>query len=180
EPNVSFLCNAARGMYSDYRDNEAILGAPLEVYMRASELVRRLGEAAGSLCGCRTSDVPLGVIDEFEKMGFSKGTDYFFGKLKGFNVRVYLNKDSKGKIRLMTIHLPVKTPSQRSSEEMAKRLGRLIPKPYFVNVRGPWLDLTVSLSLDALGVDLFDSSSIKAAVEGFVEKMGMYLQRVGT
>jgi uncharacterized protein (DUF169 family) len=177
EPNVSFLCNAARGTFSDYRDNEAILGAPLEVCIRASEIVRRMDEAAGSLCGCRTSDVPLGVIDEFEKIGFSKGTDYFFGRLKGLNIRVYLNKDSKGKIRLMTIHLPVKTSSQTAAEEMAKRLNGLMPRPYFVNVRGPWLDLTVSLSLDALGVDLFDSSSIKAAVEGFVEKMGMYLER---
>jgi len=178
EPNVSFLCNAARGMYSDYRDNEAIFGAPLEVYIRASEMVKKLDEMGGSLCGCKTSDMPIGIIDEFEKIGFSKGTDYFFGKLHGLNIKVYLNKDAKGKIRLITIHLPIKTSSRREAEELAEKLGKLLPRSYLANIRGCWLDLAVRPSMDALGIDLFEGSTIKIAIEKFVNKIALCLNRI--
>ena len=177
EPNISFLCNAARGIYSDCRDNEAIFGAPLEVYIRVSEMVKKLDEISGSMCGCRTSDVPIGVIEEFEKIGFSKGTDYFFGKFNGLDIRVYLNKDARGKIRLITIHLPIKMPSQREAEEIAERLRNILPSLYLVNVRGCWLDLAVRSSMESLGIDLFESSSIKTAIEKFVDKIGLYLNK---
>jgi len=178
KPNISFLCSGAREVYSDYRDDEAIFGAPLEVYIQASEIVKKLDEMGGALCGCRTSDIPAGITDEFEKIGFSKGTDYFFGRFNGRNVRVYLNKDAKGKMNLITIHLPIKRSSQEEAEELAKRLTGLLSRPYYVNVRGCWLDLTVRSSMDALGIDLFDSSSLKTAIEKFVNKIGLYLNKV--
>jgi len=177
EPNVSFLCNAARGMYSDYRDNETIFGAPLDVYIRISEMAKRLDEIGGSMCGCRTSDMPIGVIEEFEKIGFSKGTDYFFGRLNGLNVRVYLNKDAGGMINLITIHLPIKMSSQREAEELAKRLRNLLPNSHLVNVRGRRLDLAVRSSMDALGIDLFESSSVKNAIEKVVDGISLYLNK---
>ena len=180
EPNLSFLCSGAREVYSDYRDDEAIFGAPLEVYIQASEIVKKLDEMGGSLCGCRTSDIPAGVIVEFEKIGFSKGTDYFFGRFNGRNVRVYLNKDVRGKMKFITIHLPIKMGSQEEAEELAGRLRELLPRPYLVNSRGLWLDLTVRSSMDALGIDLFESSSLKTAIERFIDKMGLYLNRVRT
>ncbi|MCD6324765.1 DUF169 domain-containing protein [Candidatus Bathyarchaeota archaeon] len=124
------------------------------------------------------SDIPAGVTEEFEKIGFSKGTDYFFGKFNGRNVRVYLNRDANGRINLITIHFPIKMSSQEEAEELAKRLSVLLSRPYYVNVRGRWLDLTVRSSMDALGIDLFDSSSLKIAIERFVNKIGLYLNKV--
>ena len=177
EANISFLCSGAREVYSDYRDDEAIFGAPLKVYIQASEIVKKLDEMGGSLCGCRTSDIPPGIIDEFEKISFSKGTDYFFSKFDGRNVRVYLNKDARGKIKFITIHLPFKMSSQKEAEELAERLSELMPRPYLVNTRGRWLDLTVRSSMDALGIDLFDSSSLKTAIEKFIEKADMYFNK---
>jgi len=178
EPNLSFLCNGAREVYSDYRGDEAIFGAPLEVYIQASRIVKKLDEMGGSLCGCRTSDIPAGVIEEFEKIGFSKGIDYFFGRSNGRNVRVYLNKDARGKMKFITIHLPIKMASQKEAEEVAERLSKLMQRPYLVNTRGSWLDLTVRSSMDALGIDLFDSSSLKTAIERFIDKTDFYLNRV--
>jgi len=178
KPNISFLCSGAREVYSDHRDDEAAFGAPLGTFIRASEMMKKLDEMGGSLCGCRTSDIPAGITGEFEKIGFSKGSGYFFGKFNGRNVRVYLNRDANGRINLITIHFPIKTSSQEEAEELAKRLTVLLSRPYYVNVRGRWLDLTVRSSMDALGIDLFDSSSLKIAIERFVNKIGLYLNKV--
>ena len=71
-----------------------------------------------------------------------------------------------------------KRQSQEEAEELAKRLTGLLSRPYYVNVRGCWLDLTVRSSMDALGIDLFDSSSLKTAIEKFVNKIGLYLNKV--
>jgi len=178
KPNISFLCSGAREVYSNYRDDEVIFGAPLEVYIRISKMVKKLGEVGGSLCGCRISDMPVGVIDEFEKIGFSRGTDYFFGRLNGRNVRIYLNKDEKGRINFITLHLPIKMGSEEEAEESAGRLISLLSSPYHVNVRGCWVDLTVRSSIDALGIDLFESSSLKTVIERFVDKMDSYLDKI--
>jgi len=108
KPNISLLCNGAREIYSDFRDNEIIFGAPLEVYIHAAETIERIAKMGGTLCGYRTSDIPYEIINEFGKIGFSRGTDYFFGKVNGRNIRVYLNKDLNGRLKFITIHLPVK------------------------------------------------------------------------
>jgi len=177
-PNISLLCNGAREIYSDFRDNEFTFGAPFETYVQAAEAIERLEKIGGTLCGCRASDLPSEIINEFAKFGFSKGTDYFFGKINGRNVRVYLNKDLNGILKLITIYLPMKTPSEDVAEKLAEKLRPLISRPYFVNRRGYWLDLTARASEDALGIDLFDGSSIKVAVEKFVEKMAQYMKMV--
>jgi len=174
-PNVSLLCHGARETYSDFRDDELIFGAPLEVYTQAADAVERISRMGGALCGCQTSDIPTEIINEFERINFSKGTDYFFGKVNGLNVRIYLNKDLKGRLNLITIHLPTKTPSEKVAEEMAERIGKSLPRMYFVNKRGYWLDLALRGSEDALGIDLFDGPSIRMAVERFIKRMAPYL-----
>jgi len=83
-------------------------------------------------------------------------------------------------MKFITIHLPIKMGSQEEAEELAGRLRELLPRPYLVNSRGLWLDLTVRSSMDALGIDLFESSSLKTAIERFIDKMGLYLNRVRT
>ena len=178
KPNMSLLCDGAREIYSDFRDSEIVFGAPLKFYIEAAETIERITKMGGALCGCRTSDVPAAIIDEFEKIGFSKGTDYFFGRVNSRNIRVYLNKDLSGKLKSIAIHLPVKMPSEEAAERLAERLRELLSGPYFVDKRGYWLDLTVRASEDALAIDLFDGLSVKAAVERFVEKVTPYPSNV--
>jgi len=175
EPNMSLLCNGAREIYSDFRDNEIIFGAPLDVYTEAAETIGRINKMGGALCGCRTSDIPTAISNEFEKIGLSKGTDYFFGKIDGWNIRVYLNKDPNGRLKFITIHLPVKTQSEEAAEKLTEKLNRVLQRLYYASKRGYWIDFTVKASEDALGIDLFDGPSIRAAIESFIEKVTPYL-----
>lgn len=176
--SMSLLCNGAREIYSDYRDNEIIFGAPLTDYIQAANAIERINKMGGALCGCRTSDIPSEIINEFEKIGFSKGTDYFFGKVGRRNIRVYLNKDLNGRLKSITIHLPIKMPSEESAEKLTERLRQLLPRPCFVNKRGYWLDLTVTASEGSLGIDLFDGLSVKTAIEKFIKRVDSYLNKV--
>jgi len=178
KPNISLLCNGVREKYSDFRDDEIIFGVPLKVYTQAAETIERINKIGGTLCGCRTSDIPPEITNEFGKVGFSKGTDYFFGKVSGHNVRVYLNKGLNGRLKFITIHLPMKMQSGEMAEKLTEKLMPLSPRPYFVSKRGYWLDLTVRTSEDALGIDLFDGLSVRAAIEEFAEKITECLSKV--
>jgi len=180
KPNVSLLCGGAREIYSDFRDSEIIFGAPLQVYLQAAETIERITKMAGALCGCRTSDIPSDITNEFEKIGLSKGTDYFFGKVKGRNIRVYVNKDPNGTVKLITIHSPVRMPSEEKAGKVAWKMRQSLPRPYFVDQRGYWLDLAIGASEDVLGIDLFNGFSIKAAIEKFIEKTTQFLNEVET
>lgn len=178
KPNISLLCNGAREVYSDFRDNELIFGAPLEVYLRAAETIERITKMSGAICGCRTNDIPAEIANEFEKIGFSKATDFFFGKVDGYNVRVYLNKDIEGRLNLTTFYLPIKTSSEEKAEKLSDKLRHLLPKMYSVKKRGYWLDLAVSASEESLGIDLFDGISIKNAVARFIGTLTPYLSQI--
>jgi len=125
KPNISLLCHGARTVYSDFRDDEFIFGAPPKIYFQAYEIVDMLRRIGGSLCGCQTSDIPESIIREFEEIGFSKGTDYFFGKINGYSVRVYLNKDLQGRLKFITLHLIIKSASETEAEDLVNRLKKL-------------------------------------------------------
>ena len=47
EPGISFLCGGARQVYSDYRDDEIIFGAPLEVYVQTAKTMERISKMGG-------------------------------------------------------------------------------------------------------------------------------------
>ncbi|NOZ82256.1 MAG: DUF169 domain-containing protein, partial [Euryarchaeota archaeon] len=99
--NVSFLCGGAR-MLGGYRDSELIVAAPPEVFAEIAEKVKALQKTCGALCGCRTSELPEQVITAMTEAGFEKGIDYFFGRVNSMNVRLYMNKDSSGRIEHLT------------------------------------------------------------------------------
>ncbi len=179
KPGVSLLCRGAREIYSDFRDDEIVFGAPFEVYVRAAETIERIDKMRGALCGCRASDLPTQIVNEFEKIGLSKGTDYFFGKTRGHNMRVYLNKDLNGMLKSVTMHLPVKMASEEDAGDSAARLKQSLPRTYSVNKRGYWVDITIRASEGELGIDLFDGLSVKAAIERFVENVTRYLVDTG-
>ncbi len=178
EPNISLLCSGAREVYSDFRENEIILGAPLKTFIQASKVIESINRIGGSLCGCRLSDLPAAIIEEFESIGFSKGTDYFFGKVDGYNVRVYLNKDMHGRLKFITVYSPIRLSSDEEAEKALRMLKPLMSRPYSVKRRGYWLDISIQESEDALGVNVLDGGSIEAMIKRFVEKVSGYLSAV--
>ena len=176
--NLSMLCHGARIIYSDFRDNELIFGAPPEVFVQTAEVMNGITKTGEALCGCRTSDIPAEVISEFQRVGLSKGTDYFFGKIARHNIRAYLGKGFHGRLKFVTFHIPVRMSSEREAREMVKKLQEVLSRPYRVSSRSYWLDLTMTAGVDELGIDLFDAESIEIAAKEFVNKVTRYLSRI--
>lgn len=177
--NASLLCHGARTLYSDFQDNELVCGAPSEVFIELAEAIENAMKRGEALCGCSTSNIPITIIKEFEKANLSKGTDYFFGKFDGYNIRVYLNKDLQGLIRLITIHLPLKTSKEEDARILSKKLGETLQKPYQVKARGYWLDVTLTGSAEELGIDLREGNSLQVAILNFLSKITQHLKKVG-
>lgn len=176
KPNISFFCSGAR-LYADYRDSELVFGAHPEVFSKVAEAVVNLLKTGGTLCGCRTSDIPAEMTAEFERIGLAKGIDYFFGKIDGYNVRVYLNKNLQGRFHFLTVHLPVKMTSEEEARETVERLG-VMTRPYRVNLRGNWIDLSMMANADELAIDLLSAEDIRRVMKSAVDNMLRYLERV--
>ncbi len=155
KPNITFLCGGAR-TFADYKDSEVILGAPLETFKKLAERIESLSKGGGALCGCSTSDLPPWIIESFQKLGFEKASDYFFGKVDGENVRLYLNKDFRGDIKFLTIYLPMKR------EVKAK-------EPFTVRKRGEWSDVIVTLGMDS--IDLSTGKGLLETVRDVIGKV---------
>jgi uncharacterized protein (DUF169 family) len=156
-PNISFLCNGAR-ISADFKDSEVILGAPPLTIKELADKIDALSKTCGALCGCKTSDIPPRIIRSFQKIGFEKSTDYFFGKIDGKRVRIYLNKDFNGKLSYVTIHLPTK------GEVKAKA-------PFTKRERGKWTDLLATFNVGEIGVELNTGKGLKEFIEQVVEKV---------
>jgi uncharacterized protein (DUF169 family) len=156
KPNLTFLCGGAR-TFADYKDSELILGAPPETFKELAEKIEALSKTCGALCGCRTSDIPPRIVKSFQKLGFEKGTDYFFGRVDGQNVRIYLNKDFQGKFRFITFHLPLKREVKLKS-------------PFLVRKRGDWTDVVVTFGLKE-GIDIHTGKGIPEALQSILEKV---------
>jgi uncharacterized protein (DUF169 family) len=97
--NLSFLCNGAR-IFGGFRANELIAGLYIKEINRLEERIEELLKTGGAMCGCRVSDIPEDIINSFKEIGFERGIDYFFGKIKEKEVRVYLNKDDQGRLKI--------------------------------------------------------------------------------
>ncbi len=178
KPNVSLLCKGAREIYSDFRDDEIVFGAPFGFYVKAAETIERFARKGGALCGCQTSDIPTEIVNQFEKIGFSKGIDYFFGKVFSHNIRVYLGKDLDGRLKFLTISLHLRMPSEEDAEKLVEIMKQSLPQIYSIGKRSYWLDLSTTADEDALGIDLFDGLSVKAAIERFVARVTKYLDEM--
>ncbi len=154
--NLSFLCGGAR-MFADYKDGEVILGAPPEFFKELEVKVKAMQKSCGALCGCRTSDLPPRIVNALESLGFEKGIDYFFGRINGRSVRIYLNKDNTGRVSYITIHLPIRGEVK-------------VEKPLEVKTRGPWSDVFATLR-DGEGIDLNTGKGIREIIEDLVAKV---------
>jgi len=156
-PNVSFLCNGAR-MFAEFRDNEVILGMPYNAALELAEKIEGLSKTCGALCGCLTSNIPPQILQNFKNIGFEKGTDYFFGKVDGNNVRIYLNKDLQGRYRYITVHVPVKGEVK-------------VEKPFEVKKRGNWNDIVGIFNIEEIGIDLYSGENLEETIKDVVKKM---------
>jgi len=152
KPNLSFLCNGAR-LLGGFRPNEVILGLPTEDFANLNRRIENLLKTGGSLCGCQVSDIPSEMVRGFKEAGLEKGADYFFGKIKGRQVRVYLNKDETGRFKQLTLYLPLK------GEEIE------VKPPFQSRRRGEWLDVYTVLDPQSLGVDLYTGKNLKDVLE---------------
>lgn len=158
KPNVTFLCGGAR-TFGDYKESELIFGAPPESYDKLAEKIEALSKSCGALCGCRTSDISPRIINTFKKLGFEKGIDYFFGKVDGHGVRIYLNKDLQGRFKYITIHLPLKgevTPKANSS--------------LMVRKRGNWTDVAVTFGVGE-AVDINTGKGLIEAIQDLIAQI---------
>lgn len=157
KPNVTFLCQGAR-TYGGYKDHDLIFGSPLETFKKLSAKVEELSKTCGALCGCRTSDIPQTIIKSFEKLGFEKGADYFFGRLDGKSVRIYLNKDTSGRIEFITIHLPIKGDVKTKDPSLT------------VISRGNWTDVSFTSPIDGT-IELETGKGLIEAVKHVISKV---------
>ncbi len=158
KPNLSMLCNGAR-LFGGFAKNDMVIGMPYSDVMKLAEHIKKLTTTGGALCGCRVSDIPQDIIRSFEEIGFEKGTDYFFGKINGNNVRLYLNKDDQGRFKLMTIYLPLKGLGMIAAEE-----------PFKVKKRGDWTDIFAVINPQTIGINLYSSENLKEVLTLLTKK----------
>lgn len=148
-PNLSFLCNGAR-LLGGFKQNEIILGLPLKEFEDLNRRIENLLKTGGSLCGCQVSDIPSEMVKGFSEIGLEKGADYFFGKIKNRNVRLYLNKDEAGRFKQLTLYIPL-----REAKEIK------VKPPFQTRKRGDWLDIFAVLDPESLGINLYTGKNLK-------------------
>lgn len=154
KPNVSFLCNSAR-LLAGYKDSEVILTMPYEEATKLAEKIEAKTRHGGALCGCLVSDIPPHIQAAFKDHGFEKGSDYFFGKVGGTNVRVYLDKDETGRFKNMTVHVPIKGQAEASP-------------PFTVKPRGNWSDVVGVFNPGELGVNLQTGEGLTESIQKLI------------
>lgn len=143
--NLSLLCNGAR-MFSGYRDDEIVMGFPLDDFIQVAESTEE-EEITSALCGCIMDDIPTGAVSAIEKIGFRKGTDQFFGRFGNEIVRLYTPKDKDGKITSLTLHVPVKFKDSETSSKVNEKARKILEKPLLHRVRDNWVDIALPLDL---------------------------------
>ena len=178
KPNISFMCNGAR-LLGEFRDNELVFGAPAELYLKLAETMDRLSKTGGSLCGCKTSDLPSAIVHSFDKIGLSKSTDYFLGRVGGWNVRAYLNRDAHGGLKLLTIHIPLRLDSKEAAADLEKEMERILSVPYRCGQRENWLDISMTANVDELNVDLETGENLDNIIKKVLEKIEKDLKKAG-
>ena len=139
KPNVSFLCEGARE-YAGYKREEIVIGFPYETFRRMEEAIKR--EEVKSMCGCLMDDLPKDVVEKFEKMGFDKATDHFFGFHNGKTVKVYIFKDTNA--------LGIYTSVKFKSEEEAEKVVENYKGDYILLKRENWIDVSKIIEMDVV------------------------------
>ncbi|KUK04560.1 MAG: hypothetical protein PWR26_473 [Methanosarcinales archaeon] len=165
-PNLSMLCSGAR-FFAGYRENEVVLGMPLEVFERLSATIVE-DSITRALCGCLMDDIPKPLVDKLVSMGFEKATDHFMGYFGNSIVRLHVLKDDD--MSEFSLHLPVRF----GSEEEAKRaIESATGMEINLRRRENWVDIALVVSMHeplhrACRKEYFEEE-IKRAIEGMLE-----------
>lgn len=149
KPNLTFLCHGARLM-GGFRTNEIVMAMPIHEFDTLNKRIENLLKTGGALCGCQVSDIPKEMVKAFNEAGFEKGADYFFGKIDGHTVRIYLNKNDTGRIRQLTFYLPVKGGE-----------GIVVNPSFQSKNRGNWTDIYAVFDPEALGINLYTGKNME-------------------
>jgi uncharacterized protein (DUF169 family) len=165
--NLSLLCNGAR-MFSGYRDDEIVMGFPLDDFVRIAQSTEEK-EITSALCGCIMDDIPAGAVLAIEKIGFGKGTDQFFGRFGNEIVRLYTPKEKDGKITSLTLHIPVKFKDDETASKANEKANEILEKPFLHRVRDNWLDIALPLDLG----ETLNRASMRAEKFGALVKNGI-------
>jgi len=175
--NMSLLCNGAR-MFSGYRDDEIVMGFPLEDFIRISESTEEK-EITSALCGCIMDDIPAGAVAAIEKIGFGKGTDQFFGRFGEEIVRLYTPKDKEGKITSLTLHVPVKFKDGETAMKVNEKAREMLQAPLLHRVRENWVDIALPLELgETLNRASMRGGKFEAMVKGGIETILKEVEKV--
>jgi uncharacterized protein (DUF169 family) len=162
-PNVSFLCQGAR-IFGNFKQNEIILGITKSQFDEPVKRIENLLKTGGSLCGCQVSDIPLEIIKSFKTIGFEKAADYFFGKIDNQQVRIYLNKDDKGRFKYLTLYLPIKGLDKKVE----------VSPPFQVRMRGNWTDIYGVFDPETIGISLYTGKNMLQVFTELVKKVKGY------
>jgi uncharacterized protein (DUF169 family) len=166
--NLSLLCNGAR-MFSGYRDDEIVMGFPLEDFIGLTESTEEK-EIISALCGCIMDDIPANAVEAIEKIGFSKGTDQFFGRFGNEIVRLYSPKDKDGKITSLTLHIPVKFRDKETASKANEIAEGILQKPLLHGVRENWVDIVLPIDLgETLNRACMRGERFEALVKGGID-----------
>jgi len=157
--SLTLLCNGAR-MFGNFRANELVLAMPIEQLKELNARVENLLKTGGALCGCRVSDIPAEIVQSFQRIGWEKGADYFFGKIDVYNVRIYLNKDEKGRFKLMTFYLPIKDLDREIK----------VKHPFQVKKRDNWTDIYAIFDPSEMGINLYSGENLLVILTSLTKK----------
>ncbi len=175
--NMSLLCNGAR-MFSGYRDDEIVMGFPLDDFIRISESTEEK-EITSALCGCIMDDIPANAVAAIEKIGFGKGTDQFFGRFGEEIVRLYTPKDKEGKITSLTLHVPVKFKDSETAMKVNEKAREFLQAPLLHRVRDNWMDMALPLELgETLNRASMRGGKFEAIVKGGIETILKEVEKV--
>ncbi len=175
--NLSLLCNGAR-MFSGYRDDEIVLGFPLDDFIRIAESTEEK-EITSALCGCIMDDIPKGAVAAIEKIGFGKGTDQFFGRFGEEIVRLYTPKDKDGKIASLTLHVPVKFKDNETASAVNEKAGELLQAPLLHRVRDNWVDIALPIELgETLNRASMRGEKFEALIRGGIDTILKEVEKV--
>ncbi|KCZ71161.1 hypothetical protein ANME2D_03193 [Candidatus Methanoperedens nitroreducens] len=175
--NLSLLCNGAR-MFSGYRDEEIVMGFPLDDFIRISESTEEK-EITSALCGCIMDDIPKNAVAAIERIGFGKGTDQFFGRFGSEIVRLYTPKDKEGKITSLTLHVPVRFKDGETASLVNEKAQEILQMPVLHRVRDNWVDIALPLELgETLNRASMRGEKFEALVKGGIETILREVEKV--
>ncbi len=175
--NLSLLCTGAR-MFSGYRDDEIVMGFPLEDFILLARSTEEK-EITSALCGCIMDDIPANAAAAIEKIGFDKGTDQFFGRFKEEIVRLYTPKGKDGKITSITLHVPVKFKDNETASRVNEKALELFQRPLLHRLRDNWVDIVLPLDLgETLNRASMRGEKFEALVKGGIDTIIKEVEKV--